>query len=144
MPVRRQMPVDSLTRGTSLHGVPDQPLRIVHCDDSPSFLMLTRHWLEDRPDLEVVHSALGIRDAIEHVRALQPDVIVTDTFGSSNDPTYLGWLHDAAPSARLVIFTGYRAEQLGEPLRELADAVVTKAHDERGLVAAIRGLARAR
>ena len=118
----------------------DRPLRIVHCDDSPSFLTLARHWLGDHPDLEIVHSALGIRDAIEHVRALQPDVVVTDTFGSAHDPTHLGWLHDAAPSARLVIFTGYRATQLGEELRVVADAVVTKQHDERELVAVLRRL----
>ena len=102
--------------------------------------MLTRHWFEDHPDLEIVHSALGIRDAIEHVAALQPDVVVTDTFGSSADATYLGWLRDAAPPALLVIFTGYREGQLGEALRELADAVVTKQHDERELVTVIRRL----
>jgi DNA-binding NarL/FixJ family response regulator len=120
--------------------VPDQPLRIVHCDDSPSFLMLARHWLEDHPDLEITYSALGVRDAIEHVRALQPDVVITDTFGSAHDATYLGWLHDAAPSAQLVILTGYREDQLGEELRVVADAVVTKQHDERELVAALRRL----
>ena len=120
--------------------MPDQTLRIIHCDDSPSFLTLMRHWFEDHPDLEIVHSALGIRDAIEHVRALQPDVVVTDTFGSSADATHLGWLRDAAPPARLVIYTGYREDQLGDGLREVADAVVTKQHDERELVAVIRRL----
>jgi len=120
--------------------VQDQPCRIVHCDDSPSFLMLARHWFEDHGDLEIVHSALGIRDALEHVRALQPEVVVTDTFGSSTDPTHLGWLREAAPAAALVIFTGYREDQLGGELREMADAVVTKQHDERELVATIRRL----
>jgi DNA-binding NarL/FixJ family response regulator len=120
--------------------VQDAPRRIVHCDDSPSFLMLMRHWLEDHEDLELVHSALGIRDAIEQVRALQPDVVVTDTFGSATDPTYLGWLRDAAPAAVVVIHTGYVESQLGPELRDVADAVVTKQHDERELVAAIRRL----
>jgi DNA-binding NarL/FixJ family response regulator len=106
--------------------------------------MLTRHWLEDHPDLTIVHSALGVRDAIEHVQALQPDVVVTDTFGSAQDPTYLGWLHDAAPSARLVIFTGYREDQIGRELRLVADAVVTKGHDERQLVATLRRITRER
>ena len=74
------------------------------------------------------------------MRALQPDVVVSDTFGAPDDPTYLGWLHDAAPDARLVVFTGYREAQLGESLRVVADAVVTKHHDERELVAAVRRL----
>jgi DNA-binding NarL/FixJ family response regulator len=124
--------------------VSDRALRIVHCDDSPSFLMLMRHWLEDHPGLQIVHSALGIRDAIEHVRALQPDVVVTDTFGSATDASYLRWLREAAPGARLVIFTGYLPTQLGPELGEVADAVVTKHVDEREVVDAIRRVAAAR
>ena len=39
-----------------------------------------------------------------------------------------------------MIFTGYLERQLGEELRVVADAVVTKQHDERELVAALRRL----
>jgi DNA-binding NarL/FixJ family response regulator len=120
--------------------VPGGPLRVVHCDDSPSFLMLMRHWFEDHPDVRIVHSALGIRDAIEHVRALRPDLIISDTLGSATDPSHLRWLREAAPGARLVIFTGYLERQLDPALRAVADRVVTKGVDERELLAAIRAI----
>ena len=120
--------------------MPARPVRIVHCDDSESFLLLTRDWLEDHGDLEIVHSALGADEALAAVRALNPDVVVTDTFGSPSDPAILTALHDAAPGARLVIFTGYPASHLHPTVRQLADAVVTKSHHELSLVETIRAL----
>jgi hypothetical protein len=65
---------------------------------------------------------------------------VTDTFGSTTDPTILAALHEAAVRARLVIFTGYRESQLHPAVRRLAHAVVTKSHDETGLARTIRAL----
>jgi len=118
------------------------PLRIIHCDDSPDFLLLVEHWFEDHPDLEIVASALGIRAAIELVERHRPDVVVTDTLGSPRDASLLRWLHDAAPDARLVIFTGYASQQLAPDLACLADAIVSKTADERELVAALRSLPR--
>lgn len=120
------------------------PLRIVHCDDSESFSLLVRDWLEDHPDVEVVHTAHGIREAIDRVREVQPDVVVTDTLGASSDPRYLTWLRDAAPRARLVVFTGYLRSQLHPDVVALADAIVTKGIDESELVRVLRSLPRAR
>ena len=118
------------------------PLRIVHCDDSPDILVLVEHWFEDHPDLQVVASALGIRAAIEMAELHRPDVIITDTLGSPRDAELLLWLHDAAPNAKLVIFTGYGPHQLSPELARLADRIVTKSTDEVELVAALRSLTR--
>jgi DNA-binding NarL/FixJ family response regulator len=117
------------------------PLRIVHCDDSPDVLLLVEHWFEDHPDLDVVASALGIRAAIELVGQHRPDVVVTDTLGSPRDASLLAWLHDAAPDAKLVVYTGYRPHQLAPELVQLADRIVTKSSDDVDLVAALRSLA---
>ena len=81
-------------------GTMTDPLRIVHCDDSDDVLVLFEHWLEDHPDLELVASAHGVREAIEEARRHQPDVIVTDTMGMTGSADFLGWLHDAAPAPR--------------------------------------------
>ena len=118
----------------------DRPVRIVHCEGSQSFLLLTRDWLEDHHDLEIVHSALGADEALSAVRALHPDVVVTDTFGLPSDPAILTALREAAPGARLVIFTGYRESHLHPAVRQFADAVVTKSHHELSLVETIRAL----
>ena len=116
------------------------PLRIVHCDDSADFLMLFEHWLEDHPDLLLVSSAQGMREAIDQVHRLQPDVVVTDTMGVTGSAAFLGWLRDAAPGASIVLFTGYEAFQLDRPIVELVDRVVTKRIDEHELVAELRSL----
>jgi DNA-binding NarL/FixJ family response regulator len=116
------------------------PLRIVHCDDSPDVLLLVEHWFEDHPDLDVVASALGIRAAIEQVGRHQPDVVVTDTLGSPRDASLLLWLHEAAPEARLIIYTGYAPHQLAPELTRIAERVVTKTSDEHDLVAALRAV----
>jgi DNA-binding NarL/FixJ family response regulator len=120
------------------------PLRIVHCDDSPDVLLLVEHWFEDHPDLDVVASALGIRAAIEMVELHKPDVVVTDTLGSPREDSLLRWLHDAAPDARLVVYTGYRPHQLAPDLVRLTDRIVTKTSDDVELVAALRSLAAGR
>ena len=117
-----------------------QPLRIVHCDDSPDVLLLVEHWFEDHPDLEVVASALGIRAAIELVAQHRPDVVLTDTLGSPRDAALLRWLHDAAPNASLVVYTGYTPHQLAPEMVRLADRIVTKTSDDLELVAALRSL----
>ena len=116
------------------------PMRIVHCDDSGDILVLFEHWLEDHPDLELVASARGVREAIEEALRHQPDVIVTDTMGMTGSPDFLGWLHDAAPAADLVLFTGYEAFQLDPAIVERVDRIVTKRVDETELVAALRSL----
>ena len=116
------------------------PLRIVHCDDSPDVLLLVEHWCEDHPDLDVVASALGIRAAIEMVELHQPDIVITDTLGSPRDDSLLRWLHDAAPDAKLVVYTGYRPHQLAPDLARLADRIVTKTSDDVDLVTALRSM----
>lgn len=117
-----------------------KPLRIVHCDDAPDVLMLVEHWLEDHSDLELVASAPGLRAALAHVQAQQPDVAVTDTMSMTQGEEFLGWLRAAAPAAAIVLYTGYERHQLGLRIVQLVDRVVTKQIDEADLVATLRSL----
>ena len=60
--------------------------------------------------------------------------------GMTGNDALLGWLNDAAPSAAIVLFTGYEQHQLSAAIAGRADAVVTKRVDETELVAALRAL----
>ena len=116
------------------------PLRIVHCDDSADFIALVADWLEDHDDLDLVASALGMRVAIEQVREHQPDVVVTDTMGVYGAERYVTMLRESAPTAAIVLFTGYERFQLRAGIVELVDRAVTKGFDETELVDVLRSL----
>jgi len=117
------------------------PIRIVACDDSPDFIELLTHWLEDYDEIELVGTAEDERAAAQLVEAEQPDVIVSDAFRPGGNPEYLRTLRSVSPGSRLLLHTGYEAYQLAEAVTELADIVVTKGFDEGDLIDGIRRLA---
>jgi DNA-binding NarL/FixJ family response regulator len=115
-------------------------LRVLHCDDSRSFLVLVQDWFEDYDDLELVCSTSEIREAVRGAKELAPDVIVTDTFGSPSTAEFVLCLRDAAPGCRVVLFTGYLLSQLHPDVVAAVDRVVVKGIDEQALVAVLRSL----
>jgi DNA-binding NarL/FixJ family response regulator len=117
------------------------PIRIVACDDSPDFVELLAHWLEDYDEIELVGTAQDEREAAQVVAARQPDVIVSDAFRPGGNPEYMRALRAASPRSRILLHTGYEPYQLLDAVTELADLVVMKAFDETELVAGIRRLA---
>jgi DNA-binding NarL/FixJ family response regulator len=118
-----------------------EPIRIVACDDSPDFIELLAHWLEDYDEIELVGSAEDEREAAAVVAAQRPDVIVSDAFRPGGNPEYLRTLRAASPESRILLHTGYEPYQLADAVNELADLVVIKAFDETELVEGIRRLA---
>jgi DNA-binding NarL/FixJ family response regulator len=117
------------------------PIRIVACDDSPDFIELLTHWLEDYDGIELVGTAEDERAAAQVVECERPDVIVSDAFRPGGNPGYLRTLRRVSPGSRVLLHTGYEAYQLSAGVRELADLIVTKGFDERDLVEGIRRLA---
>jgi two-component system, NarL family, response regulator DevR len=117
------------------------PIRIVACDDSPDFIELLAHWLEDHDEIELVGTAENEGEAAAVVAAQRPDVIVSDAFVPGGNPEYLRALRAASPESRILLHTGYEPYQLLETVTELADLVVIKAFDETELVEGIRRLA---
>jgi DNA-binding NarL/FixJ family response regulator len=117
------------------------PIRIVACDDSPDFIELLAHWLEDYDEIELVGTAESEGEAAAVVAARRPDVIVSDAFVPGGNPEYLRALRAASPQSHILLHTGYEPYQLAEAVTELADLVVIKAFDETELVEGIRRLA---
>jgi DNA-binding NarL/FixJ family response regulator len=118
-----------------------QRIRIFHCDDSAAFTRLVRHWLDEHGDLEHVGAAHTGDEAIEGLDGARPDVVLLDTMGSPGDTSLLMRIRDAAPRARVIVYSGY-VSLLGEgELGAEADAYLEKGDDEQALVAMIRAVA---
>jgi DNA-binding NarL/FixJ family response regulator len=116
-------------------------IRVFHCDDSPGFTRLVRHWLDEHDELEHVGAAHTAADALAALAAIQPDVVLLDTMGSPGDGSLLRRIREAAPSARVIVYSGYLSIVDSGELGGDADAYLAKANDEAALVATIRRLA---
>ena len=118
-----------------------QHTRIYHCDDSAAFTRLVRHWLDEHRDLEHVGAAHTGDDAIDAIRDARPHVVLLDTMGSPGDTALLVRIRDAAPQARVIVYSGYVSLLDDGELGAEADAYLEKGDDEQALVAMIRAVA---
>jgi DNA-binding NarL/FixJ family response regulator len=122
--------------------VPRQ-IRIFHCDDSAAFTRLVRHWLDEHGDLQHVGAAHTGDQAIDGIGDTRPHVVLLDTMGSPGDTALLMRIRDAAPHARVIVYSGYVSLLDEGELGAEADAYLEKGDDEQALVAMIRAVGRA-
>ena len=88
-------------------------IRVYLCDDVAALRLVTRTVLELEPDIEVVGEAGDGRTAATEVAALKPDVLVLDlSLPELDGLEVLEELSATAPATRIVVFSGYPAEQL--------------------------------
>jgi DNA-binding NarL/FixJ family response regulator len=118
-----------------------QQIRIFHCDDSAAFTRLVRHWLDEHGDLEHVGAAHTGDEAIDGIGAAGPHVVLLDTMGSPGDTALLMRIRDAAPQARVIVYSGYVSLLDEGELGAEADAYLEKGDDEGPLLEAIRAVA---
>jgi DNA-binding NarL/FixJ family response regulator len=121
-----------------------QVIRVFHCDDSPAFTRLVRHWLAEHDELEHVGAAHTGDEALAALPEARPDVVLLDTMGDPGDRTLLEAIRRTAPGARVIVFSGYLSVLDGEELGGDADAYLEKGDDERALVATIRAVVQSR
>lgn len=57
---------------------PDSPIRVFLVDDSPLALVVLKRMLATSPDIEVVGTARGGREALEQFERARPEVVCTD------------------------------------------------------------------
>jgi DNA-binding NarL/FixJ family response regulator len=114
-------------------------IRVFHCDDSGSFLVLVRHWLEDHAGVQWVGAERDRTRVVDAVAEAKPDVVLLDTMGRPGDGQLMDELRRAAPGVRLIVYSGY-VHMLGPDYlgAGAADAYVDKSDDDAALVAAIR------
>jgi DNA-binding NarL/FixJ family response regulator len=119
-----------------------QDLRIFHCDDSAAFTHLVRHWLDEHEGIEHVGEAHDGEEALKLLPQASPDVVLLDTMGSPGDTSLLRSIREAAPGARVIVYSGYLSILDSDELGGEADAYLEKDDDEDRLVSMINAVAR--
>ena len=113
------------------------PVRVFHCDDSFAFRILVREMLSDFGDVEVIGEADDLGQALTLLPAAAADVVLVDLFEQDRPETVLPRLREAAPGARLLLYTGMPAARVPDgadghihksvPFDELHGAIVQAA-----------------
>ncbi len=95
-----------------------------------------------RPNWEITGEATNGRDAIEAVKALQPDVVVLDvTMPVMSGLEAAVHIADLKSKARILIFTMHESERLAAEVRHAkAHGYVLKSQAARNLIRAIEQL----
>jgi DNA-binding NarL/FixJ family response regulator len=90
------------------------------CDDAPDLRDLLAHALASTPGIDVVGLAANGRDGLAGIHATQPDVVILDLSMPGMDGLeVLRRIPAAAPDARVIVFSGLKAERFGPQTRRL-------------------------
>src|SRR4051794_6625123 len=116
-------------------------IRVFHCDDSEAFTRLVSFWLAEHADIEHVGAAHTAEAALAALPQAGADVVLLDTLGRPGDDTLLHAVREAAPEARVIVYSGYVGMMQEGDLGEAADAYLRKSDDDAPLVQAIRAVA---
>jgi DNA-binding NarL/FixJ family response regulator len=116
-------------------------IRVFHCDDSEAFTRLVSFWLAEHDDIEYAGSAHSADGALRALPEANADVVLLDTLGKPGDNSLLHAIRDAAPGAKVIVYSGYVRLIPEGALGEGADAYLEKGDDEGPLLDAIRSVA---
>ena len=111
-------------------------------DDHQMWRQLLRLQLDLEPDLHVVGEAATGADAVEAVAALAPDLVLLDLdLGGRRGLTYVAALHEAAPSARILVLSGTeKVDDMVEAFRAGAIGFLSKQHPVEDFPSALRAV----
>jgi two-component system NarL family response regulator len=111
-------------------------------DDHQMWRQLLRLQLDMEPDLHVVGEAATGPEAVEAVAEVAPDLILLDLdLAGRSGLAYVGQLHVAAPSARILVLSGTeRVEDMVEAFRAGAIGFLSKQHPVEDFPSALRAV----
>jgi DNA-binding NarL/FixJ family response regulator len=115
-------------------------IRVFHCDDSEAFTPLVAFWLAEHDDIEHVGEAHTAAAALAALPAAKPDVVLLDTLGRPGDDTLLLEIRDVAPTAKVIVYSGYVRLMQDGALGHAADGYLEKGDEEGPLLDAIRSV----
>ena len=115
-------------------------IRVFHCDDSEAFTRLVAFWLSEHDDIEHVGAGHTAEAALAALPEINADVVLLDTLGRPGDDTLLLAVRDAAPTARVIVYSGYVRLMQEGALGHEADAYLEKGDEDGPLIEAIRSV----
>jgi DNA-binding NarL/FixJ family response regulator len=132
-------------RGGYDAAVGDGEIRVLLCDDAPSFRALVRYTLGDDPDLVIVGEAGDGEAGLEAVAALQPDVVLLDiSMPRLHGLDAISAMLERSPGSRIVALSGFSAgDMAGAALERGAHAYVEKGTGATAIRDAVRAAAAA-
>jgi len=122
----------------------DQPIRVFVADDHAIVRGGLRALIGGKPDMVLVGEAMDGAEAVEAVRALQPDIILMDLLMPNMDGiTAIQTIREENPAARILVLTSFAEEhQVISALKFGALGYILKETSPEELVEAIRCVAR--
>lgn len=117
-------------------------VRILIADDHEIFRRGLRSLLESHPKWQVCGEAMDGQEAVEGVRALNPDVVVLDiTMPRLNGLEAAQIIRNEAPKSKMVILSQYEPSLMKQAaLSAGAEAYITKSEVSRELLVAIEAM----
>lgn len=114
----------------------DKAIRTLIADDHPVFCHGLRMLLEAEPDMQVVGEARDVREAVELVYKLKPDVLLLDLESS---PEVLRQLINFSPTVRTILLAvATERQQIVQALQLGARGVVPKDAPTQDVINSIR------
>ena len=115
-------------------------IRVFHCDDSEAFTRLVSFWLAEHDDIEYAGAAHTADAALASLPDADADVVLLDTLCKPGDNSLLLAVRDAAPDAKVIVYSGYVRLMQEGALGHEADAYLEKGDDDGPLIDAIRAV----
>src|SRR5262245_1486103 len=124
--------------------MPDRPIRLVLVDDHPIILHGLQRLFEQEADIEVVRTCIKIPEAVDAVRALEPDVLVLDLkMQDGHGLDVLRTLGTNGRSCRTVILTAaMRDDELAAAMELGVAGIVLKESPPASLIDCVRDVHR--
>lgn len=118
------------------------PILVFLVDDHQMWRQLLRLQLDMESDLHVVGEAADGPAAVEQVAELAPDIVLLDLdLAGRSGLAYVGQLHIAAPSARILVLSGTdKVEDMVAAFRAGAIGFLSKQHPVEEFPAALRAV----
>ena len=88
------------------------PIRVFDCDDSAAFRLLVREMLLELGGVEMVGEAEDLDEALVRLPAAPADVVLVDLFEHDRPERLLPLLREAAPAARMLLYTGMPGDRV--------------------------------
>jgi DNA-binding NarL/FixJ family response regulator len=115
-------------------------MRIFLCDDSHSFGAVVGFWLEEADDLDLVGVAHDRAEAMSALRDARADVVLLDTMATGDDELAVDHVREAAPGARVVVYSGHEPQAARQFVRGEPDLYLRKGDEPEHLIDALREL----